>query len=221
MSDSLTQKLTLMADELRSLARNNLNYLDDAYQIQRNHRVLELAAELQALTDTRPLPEIKKIFSSDLSYQTPMVVVDTAVIDPDGKILLIRRSDNGLWAFPGGASDVGETPAQSAAREVWEESGYVVEITRLLGVFDSRRMGSEHGRQLYAILFAGVPVSGQATTSNETSEVAWFSWEDVPWQELVPCHHHRLQFVMQWWLNPNTKAYFDWEPWTPPDTPAH
>ena len=210
-----------MADELRSLARNNLNYLDDPYQIERNQRVLQLAAELQALTDTRPLPEIQEIFSRDLSYQTPIVVVDTAVIDPDGKVLLIRRADSGQWALPGGASDVSETPAQSAAREVWEESGYVVEITRLLGVFDSRRLGCQSSRHLYIILFAGVPVAGKATTSNETTEVAWFSWDELPWPELAPAHHRRLQFVMQWWLNPNTKPYFDWEPWTPPETASH
>jgi ADP-ribose pyrophosphatase YjhB (NUDIX family) len=221
MTESLTQKLSFIADELRSLARNNLNYLDDSYQIQRNQRVLDLAAELQALIDTRPQEEIQQIFSSDLSYQTPMIVVDTAVIDPDGHLLLIRRADNGLWALPGGACDVGETPAQSAAREVWEESGYVVEITRLLGIFDGRRMGSQSGRHLYAILFAGVVVSGQATISNETSEVAWFSWEEIPWQELIPAHQFRLQFIMQWWLNPETKPYFDWEPWAPPERSVH
>jgi len=214
----LSQTITLIADELRSLARNNLQYTNDPYQIQRNQRVLELAAQLQSLTDTRPLAEIQHIFSQDLGYITPLSVVDTAVINPEGQVLLIRRADDGLWAMPGGACDTGEIPAHAAARETWEESGYVVEITRLLGVFDGPRSGTQSSRHLYHILFAGVPVAGEARTSKETSEVAWFSWEDIPWQQLSPGHNRRLQFVMQWWLNPNTKAYFDWEPWQPPQT---
>jgi len=213
---SLSQTLSLIADELRSLARNNLQYTDDPYQIQRNQRVLELAAQLQSLTDTRLPDEIQRIFSQDLGYITPLAVADAAVIDPDGKVLLIRRADNGLWALPGGACDTGETPAEAAAREVWEESGYQVEITRLLGVFDSRLIGTRSSRHLYQLLFAAVPVAGTAKTSSETTEVGWFSWDSVPWNELSPGHHQRLQFVMQWWLNPRTTAYFDWAPWSPP-----
>jgi ADP-ribose pyrophosphatase YjhB (NUDIX family) len=216
---SLARTLSLIADELRSLAHNNLQFTDDPYQIQRNRRVLELAAQLQALTDTRPPDEIQRIFSQDLGYLTPLSVADTAVIDPEGKVLLIRRADDGLWALPGGACDNGETPAEAAAREVWEESGYQVEITRLLGVFDSRLIGTQSSRHLYQLLFAAVPVAGEARTSNETTEIGWFSWDTVPWDELSPGHHQRLQFVMQWWLNPRTGAYFDWAPWTPADAP--
>ena len=212
----LSQMLSLIADELRVLAQNNLQYTDDPYQIQRNRRVLQLAAQLQARIDVRPLEDIQRIFARDLGYMTPLAVVDTAVIAPDGSVLLIRRMDDGLWAMPGGACDPGETPAAAAARETWEESGYQVEITRLLGVFDSRLSGTQSSRHLYHHLFAAVPVAGEAEISNETSAVGWFSWEDIPWNELSPGHRHRLQFVMQWWLNPRVGAYFDWEPWSPP-----
>jgi ADP-ribose pyrophosphatase YjhB (NUDIX family) len=214
---SLAQTLSLIADELRALAHNNLQYTDDPYQIQRNRRVLTLAAQLQSLTDARPPEEIQRTFSRDLGYLTPLSVVDAAIIDPEGKVLLIRRADDGSWAMPGGACDTGETPAAAAARETWEESGYQVEITRLLGVFDSRLSGTRASRHLYHLLFAGVPVAGEARTSSETSDVGWFSWESIPWQELSPGHHQRLQFVMQWWLNPRTGAYFDWDTWQPPE----
>ncbi len=212
---SLAQTLALIADELRALANNNLLYTDDPYQIQRNRRVLALAAELQSLVDERPADEIKRIFSQHLGYITPLAVADAAVIDPHGRVLLIQRADNKLWALPGGACDMNEAPASAAARETWEETGYVVEITRLLGVFEERYAAT--GRHLYVMLFAAVPVDGEARLSPETLDVGWFSWEEIPWHSLSPGHHRRLQQAMQWWLNPNSPPYFDWSPWQPPD----
>lgn len=69
-----------------------------------------------------------------------------------GRILLIQRADNGLWATPGGGCDVGESAATTGEREVWEETGYRVKVTNLLGIFDSRHCRSQMGSQLYHIL---------------------------------------------------------------------
>ena len=65
-------------------------------------------------------------------------------------MLLIKREDNGLWAMPGGATDVGETWAQSAERELREETGVVGTATKLLGVFDSRLWSDLTKYHLYA-----------------------------------------------------------------------
>jgi 8-oxo-dGTP pyrophosphatase MutT (NUDIX family) len=53
-----------------------------------------------------------------------VVAVAVIVRKDDGKLLMIQRSDNGLWAVPGGAQDIGETTRQAAIREVYEETGY-------------------------------------------------------------------------------------------------
>lgn len=208
-SRPIADQLALMADEIRSLSDNGQHWTDDPYQIERFTRLRALAAELQSITDTRPLHEIQTLFSADLDVKTPLAVVDTAVIDQDGLLLLIRRADDELWAMPGGSCDVGESPASAAAREVWEETGYTVEITRLLGVFDSRFSGTISSRHLYHILFSGVPVRGEASTSGETLDVRWFNFSDIPWMMLSPGHHFRIQQVVTWWLNPSTKPYFD------------
>jgi len=157
------------------------------------------------------LDEIQTLFSADLDIKTPLAVVDTAVLDPLGQLLLIQRVDDKLWALPGGSCDVGESPATAAAREVGEETGYEVEITHLLGVFDSRYSGTISSRHLYHFLFTGVPVRGEARTSLETLDVRWFDFSDIPWTTLSPGHHFRIQQVLAWWLNPSTKTYFDRE----------
>ena len=56
------------------------------------------------------------------SRYTPFVGAEAAVFR-DGRILLIKREDDGLWAMPGGLTDVGETWAHSAERELREETG--------------------------------------------------------------------------------------------------
>lgn len=53
--------------------------------------------------------------------------------DSDGRILLQRRSDSGNWALPGGVMDIAETLAESAIREVREETGFHVRIDRIVG----------------------------------------------------------------------------------------
>lgn len=65
-----------------------------------------------------------------------LVVGSSAVVaDDGGRILLQRRSDSGNWALPGGAMDIGETFAQSAIREVKEETGFDVRIDRIVGIY--------------------------------------------------------------------------------------
>lgn len=59
-----------------------------------------------------------------------MVVANDA-----GEILLIRRTDNGNWAVPGGAIGLGESVAQAAVRETLEESGIECAITGIVGIY--------------------------------------------------------------------------------------
>ena len=66
------------------------------------------------------------------AYQTPKVAAFGALFDAQGRVLLMQRSDNRLWAMPGGMVEVGETAAQAAEREFWEETGVHVRAERLL-----------------------------------------------------------------------------------------
>lgn len=57
------------------------------------------------------------------------------VYDEEGRILLVRHVNGGIWSVPGGCIDPEEAPADAVAREVWEETGLEVEPVRVLGVF--------------------------------------------------------------------------------------
>ncbi|TDD36873.1 NUDIX domain-containing protein [Actinomadura sp. KC06] len=104
--------------------------------------------------------------------------VNVAITNDAGKLLLIRRSDNGNWALPGGAIDLGESVAQAAVRETHEETGIVCEITGLVGVYSDPRhvihyTSNDEVRQEFSIVLTASPVAGQATPSDESTEVRW------------------------------------------------
>ena len=107
-----------------------------------------------------------------------IVVAVTAYIqDEAGRILMIRRTDNDLYAIPGGAQEVGETISQTVVREVKEETGVDVEVTGLIGIYSdpTHVIAFTDGevRQEFSICFRARPVGGELATSNESKEVLW------------------------------------------------
>ncbi len=80
----------------------------------------------------------------------------TVVVIDQGRILFIQREDLKIWALPGGAVDPGESVAQAAIREVREETGLEVELTRLVGIYARPQwVGSTH-----SAIFAARPTGG-------------------------------------------------------------
>jgi 8-oxo-dGTP pyrophosphatase MutT (NUDIX family) len=106
-----------------------------------------------------------------------VVAVAVVVRDEEGRVLLIQRTDNGLWALPGGAQDIGESVSQAATREVEEETGVRVELLGVSGIYSDpgHVIAYDDGevRQEFSICFRGRPVGGTVRPSNESSRVEW------------------------------------------------
>jgi ADP-ribose pyrophosphatase YjhB (NUDIX family) len=111
------------------------------------------------------------------------------VVDQDGRILLHRRSDNELWSIPGGAMEAGERIADTAVREVKEETGLDVEPETLVGIYSDPRHVIEYGdgevRQQFSVCFACRVVGGELATSEESLEVGFFHAAEI---ERMPMH---------------------------------
>lgn len=204
-----TVRLAQIADQIRAMASTGLHYGKDPYDIDRYERLMKLAAELLSMVTAQPLEEIERVFVDDIRVRTPLVGVDTFVFDDAGRVLLIQRADNRKWAMPGGVCEVGDTPAENARREVWEETGCEVEITDFLGVFDNWHRHRDARRHGYLQLFAARVLGGEPTLSNETLAVQWYALDTIPWEELSPGHVERLQHALRWYRDRATPAYFD------------
>lgn len=130
-----------------------------------------------------------------------VVAVAAGIRDDDGKLLMIQRSDNGLWALPGGAQDIGESTREAAVREVQEETGISVEITGISGIYSDPRHVIAYGdgevRQEFSIVLRGRPTGGVARGSNESTHVVWVDPQDVPDLKIDQSMRLRIQHVLE------------------------
>lgn len=141
--DDLRQELYLIADEMRGMATLGKQFANNIYEVERAHRIVELAAKVAALADEGALADVRAVFDAEpWQRASPAIGVEAAVFDAQGRILLVQRKENARWATPGGIAEIGQTPAEGAVRELWEEAGLRGEVRRLLGVFDGRLWGS-------------------------------------------------------------------------------
>lgn len=109
----------------------------------------------------------------------PMIGV-LALVPRDGHVLLARRAnppDAGLWGFPGGRLEPGETLAETATRELLEETGVTAEFDRALDVFDMIRRDANGALEFHYVLIAmqGTWRSGEPQASDELLDVAWMT----------------------------------------------
>jgi ADP-ribose pyrophosphatase YjhB (NUDIX family) len=113
-----------------------------------------------------------------------LVVGTSAVVtDREGRILLQRRRDSGNWALPGGAMDIGETLAESALREVREETGFDVRIDRIVGIYSDpgHVFAYDNGevRQEFSICLACTITGGALRVSGESTAVEFFAAGEI------------------------------------------
>ena len=114
----------------------------------------------------------------DAPTANSIVVAVTAFVQDDaGRVLLIRRSDNDLWALPGGGQDFGEYIAETVVRETKEESGIDVEVIGLIGVYTNPNHVVEYSdgevRQQFSLCFRARPTAGTPAVSDESTAVRW------------------------------------------------
>jgi len=188
------EKLYQIADELRGIANLGLRFGENDYDRARYEKVLSASAEIIGLLDNRSADDVMDQYQANFAHISPLAGAG-AVVLRKGKILLLKRHDDGLWAIPGGLVEVGETAAEAAQRELWEEVGIQAKIVHLLGVFDSRIWKSKTSMQLFHFVFLAEASDATFHTSNEALEVGFFSEDQLP--PLSAGHHLRVPYFFK------------------------
>lgn len=133
----------------------------------------------------------------DAPAANSLVVGSSAVVvDGEGRILLQRRSDSGNWALPGGKMDIGETFAESAVREVKEETGFDVRIDRIVGIYSDPghvfAYSDGEVRQEFNICLAATIVGGSLAVSHESTDVRFVPLAEVEGLTMHPSIRKRI-----------------------------
>lgn len=113
------------------------------------------------------------------------VSVAAAIPGPQGRLLAIKRADNGLWEPPGGVLELGETIEAGVAREVLEETGLTVRPDRLTGIYENLPRG------IIALVLRCALVDGTPRVTDETVDVAWLTPGEIR-ERMAPAYACRL-----------------------------
>lgn len=119
-------------------------------------------------------------------YQDPKPVAGVLAVR-DGNLLLVQRGNEpkrGLWSFPTGYIDVGDTPEETAIREAKEEANVDVQLNSLLGVYSDMR------RTVVLVIYTGTIASGNPAAGAEALDARLFNLADLP--KLAFDHDYRI-----------------------------
>jgi len=195
--------------EIQAMCQTGLAYSQSEYETERYKRLMEIAAEMVEAHTALPVGALVENFSAQPGYATAKVDVRGAVIK-DGRILLVQERKDHRWAMPGGWADVGEIPSEMVAREVWEESGFVVAPQKVIGVYDANRAPVHlEFFHAYKIIFLCEITGGEPRPSDETMDVGFFRFDDLPQLSLYRTNEKHLSEVSAHVLDPGRAAAFD------------
>ncbi|MBV1830308.1 NUDIX hydrolase [Komagataeibacter sp. AV436] len=172
----------IWARDLQALAQSGLTYAESPFDRERYESIRQIAADMMAAGSHADMARVLDLFSDQDGYATPKLVVRAAVFDAQGRILLVREVlDHDRWTLPGGWADVNLTPVENTVKEVREESGFSVRVTKLAAVWDRDRQGHPPGPfSCCTLYFICELTGGSAKTSIETSEIGWFAADHLP-----------------------------------------
>ncbi|MGW0634128.1 NUDIX hydrolase [Nocardia salmonicida] len=116
-------------------------------------------------------------------------------------VLLICRSDNGNWSMPGGAHDPGESLSQTAIRETEEETGVIIELTGIVGIFTDpthviHYTSNDEVRQEFTVIYRAEAIGGEPTTSSESTRVVWVPIADLGTLNMDPSQRKRIDWAI-------------------------
>jgi len=108
------------------------------------------------------------------------------IFDEQKRVLLVHRRDYDLWNLPGGTLEDFESPANAVKREVKEETGLEVEISKLLGVYNKENKND------MAFSFLCKVVGGEITLNDEADRIEYFEIDKLP-SNTVPKQVERIK----------------------------
>jgi 8-oxo-dGTP diphosphatase len=137
------------------------------------------------------------------NYPMHIVAAGGLVINSQGQVLLLKSPRYGDWEFPGGQVEEGETIPHALEREVFEETGIVVGVKSLVGIYSNTRKPS-----IVNLDFICEYISGESTTSSESIQVEWIDSDKALSLVKREAIYKRLKNMLEFSGEITYRAYF-------------
>ena len=124
------------------------------------------------------------------------------------EILLVKESDDRLWSLPGGWADVNETPSENVIKEIFEESGYISKVTKLIAIYDRNKQVIKWPH-LYNVFFLCEIIGGELKVSHDILDAGFFNMKKLPPLSIERMTELQIQKCYECHTDLNTNADFD------------
>jgi ADP-ribose pyrophosphatase YjhB (NUDIX family) len=166
--------------QLQSIAQNGLAYTENPFDQERYEQLQQLTTELASHLSHIKQHKIDKLFAEETGYATPKVDVRGAVFHQE-KILLVQEKSDNKWSLPGGWADIGYSASEIVVKEIYEETGYVTKVVKLLALYDKLKHAHPYPLpHAYKVFFLCDLVAGKPTETLETTTSQFFALNELP-----------------------------------------
>ncbi|WP_240414762.1 NUDIX hydrolase [Paenibacillus periandrae] len=197
------------AKRIQFLSQAGLTFSKDPFDIERFNELRTISAEIVQTYTELEMDKINDLFTNETGFQTPKADV-RGVVFKDDQILMVRESNNNRWSLPGGFCDIGLSPSENVIKEIKEESGYEVKVTKLLAIFDSTK--HPHPPQpyhYYKIFIRCEIIGGAPITGIETTDIQFFSENQLPNLSTDRNTESQIKLIFEFLRNPDQPTIID------------
>lgn len=186
-----------MYRRLLAIAEAGLYYGKDEFDKERYQELKKLSLELLSRVGRESVAELFQLTEQNEGYPTPKVDV-RAYIKQEDKVLLVEDKKTKEWALPGGYAEVGLSSKENIQKEVLEETGLIVQVDELLGIFDTNlRKDIPQVYQYYKLIFSCSIIEGSFVENNETSNMDFFALDNLPKLSVKRTTREQLEYLQK------------------------
>ena len=173
-----TKETTKTIQRLLSITETGLAFSRDEFDRERYLELRQLLGHLLADWSDLDGKELTELLRPTDFYATPLIDV-RAVLVRDGKVCLVKGKNENTWALPGGFCEVGLSPKENIVKEVQEETGFNVSVSRLLAIFDTNKFQFQ-SKQYAKLVFECQIEDGDFQPNTEIEELDFFDIQSLP-----------------------------------------
>ncbi|WP_432353610.1 NUDIX hydrolase [Sporosarcina sp. A2] len=197
------------AQRIQSISQAGLTFSSDEFDRERYEELRTISAEIMASHSKMEMQKIQELFMEEKGYPTPKIDV-RAVVFQDNQILLVKETHDKKWALPGGFCEIGLSAAENVVKEIREESGYVVQPKKLVGLMDMNKYSSiPQAFHFYKVFIQCEIIGGQPITGIETAEIGFFTENNLPELSVKRNTAEQIHILFEFNRNPHKEAWID------------